>query len=94
MRTSATSAVYASSAVDSPVIRSIITVIIVFSGDHRAIGSGASGSVHAIGTDHGLGLIAEGETADQKHSCKYKPSHRELRLLHTSRLCTIATDGA
>ena len=76
MRTSATSAVYASSAVDSPVIRSII----VFSSDHRAIGPGASGSVHAIGTDDGMGLIAEGKTADQNQNCKCEASHWKLRL--------------
>jgi hypothetical protein len=81
MRTSATSAVYASSAVDAAVIRSVITVVIVFSSNHRAVGSGASGSVHAIGTDDGMGLIAEGKTADQYHNRKRKASHRKLQLL-------------
>lgn len=82
MRTSATGAVYASSAVDATVIRSIITVVvIVFSSDHRAIGSSASGSVHAIGTDHGMGLIAEGKTADQNQNCKCEASHRKTPVV-------------
>jgi hypothetical protein len=32
-------------------------VVIVFSSDDRTIGSGASGAVYTIGTDHGMGLI-------------------------------------
>ena len=39
------------------VIRSVITVVIVFSGDNRTIGSGASRSVDAVGADHGMGLM-------------------------------------
>jgi hypothetical protein len=81
MRTGTTCAVYTSSAVDTPVIRSVITVIIVFSGDHRAIGSSTTCSVDAISTNHGMGLIADGETANQYHNRKHKASHRKLRLL-------------
>ena len=43
---------------------------VVLSGDDRAIGSSAPGSVHAISTNHGMGLIADGKTAYQ---C-YKPA--------------------
>ena len=81
MRTSATGAVYASSAVDAPVIRSIITVVIVLSRDHRAVGSGTSGSVHAVCTYHCMRLIADCKTADQNHNRKCKASHEKLRLL-------------
>jgi hypothetical protein len=80
MRTSATGPVYASSAVDAPVIRSI-TVVVVLSCDHCAVGSGASGSVHAVCTYHCMGLIADRKTADQYHNRKRKASHRKLRLL-------------
>jgi hypothetical protein len=62
-------------------MRLVITVVVVFSSDHRAVGSGASGAVYAIGTDHGMGLIADGKTADQNQNCKRKASHRKLRLL-------------
>ena len=65
MRTSATSPVDASSTMDSPVvIRCPVTVVVVLSSDHRAIGSSATGSIDAIGTNHGISLIADGETAD------------------------------
>jgi hypothetical protein len=66
MRTSATGAVYTSSAVDSPIVIrcSVITVVVVLSSHHRTIGPSATGSIDAICTDHGMGLIADGETAD------------------------------
>src|SRR5689334_12645642 len=80
MRTSATCPVHASSAVDAAVIRSVIAVIVVFSSDHRAVGSSTSGSVDAIGTNNSMGLTTDSKTADQYHNRKRKASHRELRL--------------
>jgi hypothetical protein len=55
-------------------------MVVVLSGDDRAIGSSAAGSVHAISTNHGMGLIADGKTAYQYHNRKCKASHEKLRL--------------
>ena len=64
MRTSATGAVYASSAMNTPVIRrSVITMVIGFPRDHSAVRPSASGSVDTVGTDHSMGLIADRKTA-------------------------------